>query len=72
MKELKVNGKQNFMGIDIPIIEGGFGEDKRVTTAKTVSEIHKVELKNINRYIKRLIDGGRCKKNIDYIDLLAD
>jgi len=39
MKELKVNGKQNFMGIDIPIIEGGFGENKRATLEKQIADI---------------------------------
>ena len=27
MNELKVNGTQKFMGFDIPVIEGGFGEN---------------------------------------------
>ena len=30
MNELKVNGTQKFMGIDIPIVEGGFGKDQKV------------------------------------------
>lgn len=30
MNKLKVNGTQDFMGKEIPIIEGGFGEDKRL------------------------------------------
>ena len=31
--ELKLNGTQKFMGIDIPVVEGGFGENCRVVTA---------------------------------------
>lgn len=26
MNEIKINGTQKFMGIDIPIVEGGFGK----------------------------------------------
>lgn len=29
INELKVNGTKIFMGIEIPIVEGGFGENKR-------------------------------------------
>lgn len=35
--ELKINGTQNFMGVDIPVVEGGFGENCRVVTAKTMA-----------------------------------
>lgn len=65
--ELNVSGTQNFMGIDIPIIEGGFGENCRVVTDKTISEIHQMKIghirENINNNIKRF------KENIDYINL---
>ena len=67
--ELKLNGTQKFMGIDIPVIEGGFGENCRVVTAKTIAEIHKVEVKRINELINNNIK--RFKKNIDIIDLLS-
>ena len=65
--ELKINGMQNFMGADIPIVEGGFGENCRVVTDKTISEIHQMRIghirENINNNIKRF------KENIDFIDL---
>lgn len=67
--ELKLNGTQKFMGIDIPVIEGGFGENCRVVTAKTIAEIHKVEVKRINELINN--NMKRFKKNIDIIDLLS-
>lgn len=64
--ELKINGMQNFMGTDIPIVEGGFGENCRVVTDKTISEIHQMRIghirENINNNIKRF------KENIDFID----
>ena len=37
MNDIKVNGTQIFMGIEIPVIEGGFGENCRVVSAKTIS-----------------------------------
>ena len=67
--ELRVNGTQKFMGIDIPIIEGGFGENCRVITAKTIAEIHEVGVKRINELINNNLK--RFKKNIDIIDLLS-
>ena len=71
MNELKVNGTQKFMGFDIPVIEGGFGENCKVVTAKTVSEIHKFQLKEINQSINRLIKKERMVENIDYINLFS-
>jgi phage antirepressor YoqD-like protein len=67
--ELKVVGKQMFMGIEIPVIEGGFGNDKRVTTVPMITSTHGLEAKVINQSIKRLIEKGRIKENVDYIDL---
>lgn len=29
MNEIKVAGKQKFMGLDIPVVLGGFGEGKK-------------------------------------------
>ena len=71
MNELKVTGKQSFMGIDIPIIEGGFGEDKRIVTAKTVAEIHNIEIKEVTKSINRLLEKKRLKENVDYIDVVS-
>lgn len=65
--ELKVSGTQSFMGIDIPIIEGGFGVDCKVITDKTISEIHEMRNNNIR---SRITDNiKRFKENIDYIDI---
>ena len=55
MKELMVKGKQEFMGIEIPVVEGGFGEGQRVISVKDVAEIHKTEAKELNRLINRNI-----------------
>ena len=72
MNELKVNGTQKFMGIDIPIIEGGFGNSCRIVSAKSVSEIHKIQMKEINQSINRLIKRGRFVENIDYINMFSN
>ena len=65
--ELKLNGTQKFMGIDIPVIEGGFGENCRVISVKSVSEIHGVTVKSINQSIKRNIQEFEI--GIDLLDL---
>ena len=67
MNELKVNGTQKFMGIDIPIVEGGFGKDQKVILAKTVAEIHKVRMNDIQDLIKQNIDEFEI--GVDLLDL---
>lgn len=62
--ELQIKDKQEFLGIEIPIIEGGFGNDKRVVTAPIISKIHNSELKVINQSIKRLIEKSRMKEGV--------
>lgn len=69
MNELFVRGTQNFMGKEIPIVEGGFGENCKCITTKTISEIHGIEIKRINELINNNI--RRFKENVDYIDLLC-
>lgn len=67
MSNITVNGTQKFMGIDIPVIEGGFGENQKCVLAKTVAEIHKVELKVINQLINNNI--AEFDSGVDIIDL---
>ena len=67
MKELKIKGTQNFLGVNIPIIEGGFGENQKVILAKTVAEIHDVKLKCINELINKNID--EFELGVDILDL---
>lgn len=55
------------MGIEIPIIEGGFGENCRCITDKMIAEIHKMETYNVRA---RITDNlKRFHENVDYIDL---
>ena len=67
MKELMVRGTQEFMGVEIPVVEGGFGKDQKVILAKTVAEIHNEELKRINQIINRNRD--EFEDGVDIIDL---
>ena len=60
-------GTQDFMGIEIPVIEGGFGEYKRCLTDKTIAEIHNQPTYEIRRRINDNI--RRFKKDVDFIDL---
>lgn len=65
--KLKVNGTQKFMGIDIPVIEGGFGENQKVILTKTIAEIHNQPLKKINQLINDNID--EFEFGVDILDL---
>lgn len=66
---LVVKGTQIFMGISIPIIEGGFGENKGMVTAKSILEIHNIPLKEVTKSINRLKSNNRLKELVDFIDL---
>jgi len=66
MNEIKVTGKQEFMGLDIPVVLGGFGEDKKCISDKTIAEIHNQPVPEIRRRITDNI--RRFKEGIDYID----
>lgn len=68
--EIQVKGTQNFMGAEIPVIEGGFGTDKKCITDKTIAEIHNMKVFHVRELIKNNIK--RFKKDIDIIDLLSD
>ena len=68
--EIQVKGTQNFMGVEIPVIEGGFGADKKCITDKTIAEIHNMKVFHVRELIKNNIK--RFKKDIDIIDLLSD
>lgn len=67
MSEILVKGTQKFMGKEIPVIEGGFGEGQKVILAKTIAEIHEVDLKDVNRLINNNFD--EFEEGIDILDL---
>lgn len=67
MSELQVIGRRPFMGKEIPIVFGGFGEDKKCICDKTIAEIHGMKTFNVR---KRICDNiQRFEKNIDFIDI---
>ena len=67
MNNLEVRGTQNFKGIEIPVIEGGFGEGKRCMADKTIAEIHGMKTIHIRENISKNIK--RFKEGIDFMDL---
>lgn len=67
MNNLILKEKQNFMGIEIPVIEGGFGEGQKVMLAKTIAEIHNVRFNDIQALINDNLDG--FEMGIDILDL---
>jgi hypothetical protein len=66
-KQLTIKGQQEFMGVNIPIIEGGFGENQKVLLAKTISEIHQQRMDKINALINDNIDEFEI--GVDLLDL---
>ena len=64
---LEVNGTQEFLGKEIPVIYGGFGTNQKVVLAKTIAEIHGMETKHVNELINRNIK--RFKVGIGIMDL---
>ena len=70
MNNLVVRGTQEFLGMNIPVIEGGFGEGQKVILAKDVAGIHGVPLYKINELINSNLDEFEC--GIDILDLKQD
>lgn len=67
MESLIIRGKQSFMNKEIPVVLGGFGEDKKCISDKAVAEIHNVTVSDIRKAVNRNIT--RFKESIDFIDL---
>ncbi|MEG0873522.1 MAG: ORF6N domain-containing protein [Bacilli bacterium] len=65
--EIEVVGVQEFLGKEIPVIEGGFGEGEKVVLAKTIAEIHEVRQNDIQSLINENID--EFEEGIDILDL---
>lgn len=61
------NGTTEIMGIQVPIIEGGFGEGKRCMLVKQVADIHQTDMGELNRLIKE--NYSEFDEGIDIIDL---
>lgn len=70
MEKIRINGTQLFMGINIPIVEGGFGKDQKVILAKTVAEIHGVRMNDVQDLIIQNYD--EFEVGVDILDLCDD
>lgn len=68
--DVEVVGVQEFLGKEIPVIEGGFGEGETVVLTKTIAEIHEVELRDLNKLINNNID--EFEEGIDILDLKSN
>ena len=69
MNEIRVLGNtMEFMGKQLKVIEGGFGEGKRVLTAHQIAEIHSMEVKEINRLTYENLD--EFEDGVDILNLL--
>lgn len=67
MGEIKVTGKQKFLGLEIPVVLGGFGDDKKCISDKTIAEIHGVKVFHVRELIGNNIK--RFTAGVDYIDM---
>lgn len=67
MNQLTVTGTQAFMGVDIPVVLGGFGAGKKSICDKTIAEIHGQPAYEIRRRISDNIK--RFAENVDFVDL---
>ncbi len=64
---IKVTGTQPFMGMEIPVVLGGFGPEARCICDRTAAEIHGTDAIKIRERINSNI--GRFSKGIDYVDM---
>lgn len=67
MNEIKITGKQKFLGLEIPVVLGGFGGDKKCISDKTIAEIHGMREPDVRRRITDNIK--RFKEGVDFIDM---
>lgn len=67
MNDIQVSGKQYFMGKEIPVVYGGFGENQKCLCDKTIAQLHDQPEREIRRRITDSI--MRFTENIDFIDL---
>lgn len=66
---LKINGIKEILGHEIKIIEGGFGPGQKVLFDIQIAEIHGIKNFHVRESINKLINKGRFKEKIDFIDI---
>lgn len=67
MSNIEVRGKQEFMDMEIPVVEGGFGEGQKAILAKTIAKIHDMRMDKVNALINDNID--EFEFGVDILDL---
>lgn len=67
MNEIILKGMQEFMGKEIPVVYGGFGENKKCISDKTVAELHNMKTYHVREAVTNNVK--RFIENIDFIDL---
>lgn len=67
MSQIRVIDNIKFDSYEIPIIEGGFGSNKRIILVKTICDIYKFRVADINKFIKNNIEEFNV--GIDIIDI---
>lgn len=68
-KGLITKGQKEFLGKVINVIEGGFGDNKRILFDVQIAEIHDMRNGHVRDSINRLITRGRMVEGVDFIDL---
>lgn len=66
-KLITITDTQSFMGIEIPVVLGGFGKYNKCICDKTIAEIHSIQSKHVRELINRNI--LRFLLNVDVLDL---
>ncbi|GEQ22103.1 hypothetical protein CBU02nite_26090 [Clostridium butyricum] len=64
MSQIKIIDKIKFESYEIPIIEGGFGSDKRIILVKTVCDIYNLRVADINKFINNNIEEFKFGEDI--------
>ncbi len=67
INKIILKGQQEIMGIKVPVVEGGFGENQKVILAKTVAELHKVRMNDVQDLITTNIK--EFQYGVDLLDL---
>lgn len=65
----KENGITEICGVKVKVLEGGFGEGKRVLTTRQIAEIHGMPNHKVNELINNNLD--EFENGIDLLEILA-
>lgn len=66
-RDLQIAGTTEILGVTVPNIYGGFGDNQKVMLAKTIAEIHDVRVGDINDLINSNLD--EFEHGVDILDL---